>query len=353
MPKIIVTNRKINKEEIFKIERDIISIGRLKTNQISLDSNSISRKHAEILKDHKTYVLVDNESGNGTFLNSQKLKPHEKYVLKQNDVIRIEEFEIKIILPEIKAEENDDNTDSGILEVKMVKKVLNDLDSEQCPYVEIAEGRFKGKKAYLTGDLEQLVMGRDKECHLCVEDDVVSRKHALLQKKWGGVTIKDLESKNKTFVNSKEIEEVLLKDGDEILLGTLKLDYKNPQEIDFDSLNKEYEDKKVKEEAQKQPEEKNKEEAVSKQAQMSVDPDKQSKSEFLNDKEEKEETAKEKQSEEKSQEKAKPLKQKSQNSSATQKKTKGTFSPLEKLLLMLGIFILLGAVGGLLFILFN
>lgn len=348
MPKIIVTNRKTGKEEILKIERDIISIGRLKTNQISLDSNSISRKHAEIVKDHKTYVLMDNESGNGTFLNSQKLKPHEKYVLKQNDLIRIEEFEIKVIFPEIKEEDDDDNTDSGLLEVKMIKKVLNDLDSEQCPYVEIAGGAFKGKKAYLTQDLDQLVMGRDKECHLCVEDDVVSRKHALLQKKWGGVTIKDLESKNKTFVNNKEIGEVLLKDGDEILLGTLKLYYKNPQEIDFDSLNKEYEEKKGKEEAQKKPEEKSEkqEESVSQEAQMSIDPDKQSKSETAKNKEGKEETAKEKQPEPE-EKKAEAKKEK------PQVKVKGTFFPMEKILMTLGILILLGAVGGLIFLLFN
>ncbi|MFH1023440.1 MAG: FHA domain-containing protein [Planctomycetota bacterium] len=70
----------------------------------------------------------------------------------------------------------------------------------------------------LVGD-KTLVFGRVKSCHLVIESGKVSRRHCQCVIQAGAVTIKDLGSKNGTFVNGVRITEKILEDGDEVSLG--------------------------------------------------------------------------------------------------------------------------------------
>jgi PAS domain-containing protein len=62
------------------------SIGRVKDNEICVPTPSISRKHAVIALTPEGYVLTDLESGNGTFLNDERIKMSK---LKDGDRIRL------------------------------------------------------------------------------------------------------------------------------------------------------------------------------------------------------------------------------------------------------------------------
>jgi diguanylate cyclase (GGDEF)-like protein len=69
------------------------------------------------------------------------------------------------------------------------------------------------------------VIGRDTSAKICLPDDRASRQHARVdcQDAEGGrgptFTITDLGSTNRTFVNSKPVESVELRDGDKIQIG--------------------------------------------------------------------------------------------------------------------------------------
>lgn len=241
MPKFIITHKRTGKEEVFNLDKDLITIGRQQTSDLSLNNKAISRKHAEITRIKKDYFLNDLESGNGTLLNGRKLKPHEKNLLHSQDKIQIEDFEIQFILSDDKAPITyDENTDSDIIEIRMIKKVLSALQVDQHPSLEVVGPPCEGRKAYFTDDMPELLIGRDDSCHLVIDSSTVSRRHAVLQKKWGGITLTDLESKNGTFVNNQKIQEKLLNDGDWIMVGAIKVLFKNPLEINLEEISKEY-----------------------------------------------------------------------------------------------------------------
>ncbi|WP_437188497.1 SpoIIE family protein phosphatase [Planctomicrobium sp. SH668] len=63
-------------------ETDVI-IGRLPECEVQLPSNLVSRKHARVFKDGERYCIEDLGSGNGTFVNGQKIQ--EVRPLKPND----------------------------------------------------------------------------------------------------------------------------------------------------------------------------------------------------------------------------------------------------------------------------
>ena len=66
---------------------------------------------------------------------------------------------------------------------------------------------------------EALVIGRDPESDLVLDDRRVSRRHAEIRLRLGRFTLYDLESTNGTFVNGRRIAEVVLSDGDRIQVG--------------------------------------------------------------------------------------------------------------------------------------
>ncbi|WP_435010005.1 SpoIIE family protein phosphatase [Tundrisphaera lichenicola] len=76
--------------QLLEIKADPFVIGRLQECQVVLDSNGVSRKHAEIRKAGDRFALVDLHSRNFTFLNGRKLDPNEPPpVLAANDKIKI------------------------------------------------------------------------------------------------------------------------------------------------------------------------------------------------------------------------------------------------------------------------
>lgn len=57
----------------FELERDVLSLGRDRANDIQLADHEVSRRHAEIRADEDGYVVVDLGSSNGTYVNGQRI----------------------------------------------------------------------------------------------------------------------------------------------------------------------------------------------------------------------------------------------------------------------------------------
>ena len=69
-----------------------------------------------------------------------------------------------------------------------------------------------------------MVLGRSPECHITIEDPLISRRHARISIKETAATITDLGSRNGVKVNGSAIDgEAELKDGDRVRLGTQEL----------------------------------------------------------------------------------------------------------------------------------
>lgn len=249
MPKLIVTQPEQTNEEVIEVGAEI-SIGRGPGNDVKIEGPGISRQHSKIFISEEQYFLMDLGSGNGTVLNGVSLQPNEKNLLRHNDLITIEPYHLRFWNHEgswqATQEENEENTDSDILEVKLLKKVLDAIDTETVPSLEVLNGVAEGKRVFLTSDTEEITVGRDPNCDLPINEHVISRQHAKVVKRWGGVTLRDLDSKNGSYINNKRVVEEPLHDGDRIALGTIVLLYRNPQEVNIRELGEELAKKKKK-----------------------------------------------------------------------------------------------------------
>src|SRR5260370_28841033 len=64
-----------------------------------------------------------------------------------------------------------------------------------------------------------VVIGRDADCELCVNENSGSRRHARVQRGTDGFYAVDLKSTNGTFVNDQPVGSTRLKDGDYLRVG--------------------------------------------------------------------------------------------------------------------------------------
>lgn len=242
MIKLLITNRGTKQQKSYRLLQNNIVFGRAANCDVILDSNGVSRKHMQLVVHKNLVEIEDFGSGNGTIINQKKIPVKERVPLQPDDVIRVEEFEIHFELDATPApalgREKFDTTDPDILEIKMIKKILGAFDNERRPGFVVISSPFNRLKAHIDHENKPFTIGRDNTCELSLETPVVSRKHAKVTKKWGGFVVTDLESKNGTFVNGERVTEKALSDGDEVVFGTIKTIFKNPQEFNIDDISR-------------------------------------------------------------------------------------------------------------------
>ena len=118
----------------------------------------------------------------------------------------------------------------------------SDLETEGLPSLRVTTPSGSVKTVAL--DEAPVFVGRAETNQLSFpEDDGLSREHVLIEPGDDGWTVKDLGSKNGTFLNDKRLEErQVLKPGDEISASCITLTYvevaQDEVEVTFETPNK-------------------------------------------------------------------------------------------------------------------
>ena len=91
------------------------------------------------------------------------------------------------------------------------------------PVVRIKSGEGAGTEFEL-GEAP-LVVGRDDRAEIQIVDQGVSRRHAEFFRIGEMYFLRDLDSRNGTFVNEERVKEELLRDGDEVRIASTVLTF--------------------------------------------------------------------------------------------------------------------------------
>lgn len=95
LPKLFLTYHGKTLREI-PLDRSRIMIGRSEHNDIAISSRFISRHHALFIRDGDTTLLMDLNSTNGTFVNSQRVSNH---IMVHDDVVNLGHHGLKFSYP--------------------------------------------------------------------------------------------------------------------------------------------------------------------------------------------------------------------------------------------------------------
>jgi pilus assembly protein CpaF len=94
----IVITEKGGAQRQLDFEGPEISVGRLEDNDICLPKNNVSKHHARLVFKDDRYVLVDQKSTNGTYVNGRRISA--PMVVRKGDKIYIGDFILTLALPE-------------------------------------------------------------------------------------------------------------------------------------------------------------------------------------------------------------------------------------------------------------
>ncbi len=214
------------------------TVGSDPDNAIVLSATTISKRHARIFFDPERhhYVIEDLGSSNGTRVDGVRVRGDER--LGDLNVITFagshdfifQRLEAGQVLPAIEPSPNvphdaalvtSDET-RGQAAIEIVVPEFGSAPAE--PSVERPPGRVAGSPGPVEEPVRVVlelelssgrwtrfelveganVLGRSRGCRITVDNDKLSRQHALLTVTAGSVRVKDLETTNRTYVDGVE-----------------------------------------------------------------------------------------------------------------------------------------------------
>ncbi len=197
-------------EESIPVEK-VTNIGRRPDNTLVIDEPFVSGRHAHIEWREISYVIIDDNSTNGTFVNGKRIAA-EPVTLKNGDTVNIGDLAMKFVLI---------SEDDAAKSTNMPEEIV----LEQAPSKTISGTiEYNGKRYEI--DRDTITLGRDPEANILIEDSTVSFMHAQISLHKDHHYLQDLGSRNGTFVNEVIVATpCVLKDGDIIRLGAVKMKF--------------------------------------------------------------------------------------------------------------------------------
>ncbi len=205
-------------------DKDVVSIGRAKGNDIVLENLSVSRNHARIKKEGDQYFIVDLNSANGTFVNGVKIT---KTTLQNNDVIAIGKYRLIFINKGLSDQEK-------IFDISSEEQTM--IIEEQGPTAKliVIKGKGIGKKYNL--DKEKITIGRGPDNDIVLRDLFIGKHHATIYRRGNRYYLCDEGSWRGTQVNGESITEIPLMDGDIVKIGGWEFEFNFSKEEQIGGL---------------------------------------------------------------------------------------------------------------------
>jgi pSer/pThr/pTyr-binding forkhead associated (FHA) protein len=219
MPEIIVKfeDKVIEK---FITEKKRITIGRTPDNDIVLDNRGVSRRHAQIEFNENQALIIDNESLNGTFVNSRRVSEE---VLKDNDAIAIGKFTLVFHAASEKGASPFEMDGTMVLQTKKQRELLakdqrnKKLTSETGGSLLLGEAGADFDQYSI--DRSVVTIGKSSLANIKAKGFFLSGIQAKIVNEPEGFWIVNLGKKGKTRINGEEVERYLLKNDDIIQVG--------------------------------------------------------------------------------------------------------------------------------------
>ena len=183
-----------------------VVIGRDPSCDLVLDLPQISRRHTEIEVLNSQLFLRDLGSTNGSSVNGQSVS---SATVRPGDTVSIDVVEFEVEGP-------DDDQENTI-----ARSFAIDTNAPIGPYLLIRSGDRAGEKILLVNS--RYSIGRTPGNDIVLEDQSISKRHALIIRTDGGWKIEDCESTNGTSINGETVMGGQLHHADRVRVGSIKI----------------------------------------------------------------------------------------------------------------------------------
>jgi pSer/pThr/pTyr-binding forkhead associated (FHA) protein len=180
-----------------------ISIGRDPKSRVQLPDASVSLRHALIRPSSNGYVIIDENSTNGTFLNAGRLVPGAAKLLSDGDRIQVGRawLGVRFRTPSTAPKAAFSTQDIALA---LVQGTLIQSGSAVAPRLSVLRGPDRGLELILHEE-RSYVLGRDDDADLRLTDEDASRRHTRVVRRGSRLWVIDLGSKNGTRLDGRRL----------------------------------------------------------------------------------------------------------------------------------------------------
>ena len=218
-------------DRTFELTEDTaeVRLGRQPTFEIELPFPAVSVFHARLFRGESAHEwwLEDQGSTNGTWLEGQRLAPRRPVLVRAGQRMRIGSVDMVFEgwAPVVRGDEST---------ATIARRLISDLFSaagNDGPALQLEAGRATPTSLPLTERDRRYLAGRADSCDLVLGGDQASREHAAFERRWDGVFVTDLGSRNGVLVNGGAVDgRHRLRDGDSVQLGGATLRLTDPED---------------------------------------------------------------------------------------------------------------------------
>jgi pSer/pThr/pTyr-binding forkhead associated (FHA) protein len=192
------------------LTQELTLIGRELDNDIVLDDDRVSRRHAELRWDHGRAELADYGSLNGTLINQQAARG--RLLLRDGDIIEFGKHRYRFELQADAGSAGAASPAGAAQEPVETRKTASISGSFALghPLLRLAliQGEANGAEGQgavwpLRGAV--ITIGRDPTCDVSLSDTAISRTHAQITRQPAGYFIADLQSSNGVYLNGERL----------------------------------------------------------------------------------------------------------------------------------------------------
>ncbi|HMK34594.1 MAG TPA: FHA domain-containing protein [Desulfomonilaceae bacterium] len=240
--------------EEYKFDSTPVTIGRRDDNDVVIDNMAVSGHHSAIeFEEPNSYVLVDLESLNGTFLNEKKVN-RERIFNGDNVIVGKHVLEFVDLRPESEWPSRDPvEEEESALEFRetrpldtqaqqelLAKQAADDGTSTDQPVEKPKKIELFGSVTILSGGTPQIIdltkrlttLGKSDETDIRCSGLLVGKTAAIINKRPNGFFLAYAEGLKKPEVNGETVTtQVQLQDGDEITIGSTRMTFNLREEI--------------------------------------------------------------------------------------------------------------------------
>lgn len=207
-----------------------VRLGRQPASEIELPFPSVSLAHARMFRGASAaeWWLEDLGSTNGTWVDGERLLPRRPVPLRPGQ--RVQVATVELVFEGWSAEARGDPSTTTI-----ARRMISDLfgaSAGEVAILSVESGPAHPDRVRLEQRDRRYVAGRADTCDLVLPSEHVSREHAVFVRRWDGVFVEDLGSRNGLRINGAAVSSGRhrIGDGDRIEVGVTTLKLTDPED---------------------------------------------------------------------------------------------------------------------------
>lgn len=226
----------LQEELAFPFDQARIVLGRAPSADVRIPSRTVSEAHASVQMRGNDWVLMDLGSRNGTKHNGQRVPPERTKKLQDGDLLELGNyvlsFHTNVVMTEPMSAER-----TAELARRLWREAQNARGVKiDAPSLRVVNGPRAGVRMEIPPAPSRLHIGSHDGCQLQLPEPVLARDTLEVVHDVEGVLIRSVSGDALIQLSGHRYKARRLRDRDELQVGTTRLTFEEPAQVEIDSL---------------------------------------------------------------------------------------------------------------------